>query len=847
MLFTVRGSVGVALVLLLTGLAWGAADETVYLVKDGASEYRIVVAPAASPSGHWAAEELQAHIEACTGVTLPIVEAAPADGAPMIVLGCGPAAQGLGVDPSAEVLGEQGYVVRTVTPHLVIAGTAAAGTLYGVYDFLERRMGVRWYAPGVTKTPAVTDVPLPEEDRVERPAFAWRHTSYTWPGRDAAFMARVGSNSGEGGADHPQGIQYAFDGRAHSYFRFVSPGEFFDSHPEYFSEIGGVRRKDETQLCLTNPDVLEIVTERMLKRMGEYPHYRQHNFSQMDWYSYCECVRCSAMNARYGTMGGTQFWFVNQLAERTSKRYPDKLIGTLAYIYTEQPPKGMAMHPNVAVWLCHMFPSCDSHPIETCPLNADYKRRALDWAASCSHVYIWHYIVDFAHYYNPFPNFRAMAGDMAFYRDIGVEGIYLQAMGHRGGGGEFSLLRPYYGMKLLWDPGQDAEALMRDFLYGYYGAAAGPIWAYIQLVHDKVEQEDIHMHLYTNPAQGYLADDVMARADVLFDEAERAVKDDEVLLERVRVARMPLTYARLFPRNGYRLEADALMFEGSFAPLSEVEEFLSRMERHGFQTIREWAGDPQQLLMFGHILPAPIPLARIENTHLTVEVVPFLGGRALRIVDRASGACVTAYNTTRNLFFPYCGGEESRMGGTFAQHEGGGMVQFAVTDRSATSIALEAEVRGFTLRRTLALAPDAPVLTVTAEVTNRSDQPREAVVRSHLELDLGDLRRTRVQFVSRAGEEVAKGLDGIIAGLREGERYTDQKAPNGAWTFTGSKGLTVRQTFEEEQADFTWLYAYPETLGELEVEVWAKPVTVAPGARVTFRHAIEVRPATQGP
>jgi hypothetical protein len=158
------------------------------------------------------------------------------------------------------------------------------------------------------------------------------------------------------------------------------------------------------------------------------------------------------MNAQFGTPGGTQFWFVNQLAQRTAKVYPDKRIGTLAYTYTEAPPKDLTMHPNVAIWLCHMYPSCDSHSIQDCPLNATYKARAEAWSKIASHLYVWHYIVDFTHYYVPFPNFGALARDLRFYKSIGVEGIYLQGMGHDGGGGEFSLLRPYYGMKLLWDP-----------------------------------------------------------------------------------------------------------------------------------------------------------------------------------------------------------------------------------------------------------------------------------------------------------------------------------------------------------------------------------------------------------
>jgi len=823
--------------------AGASAENNIRLVDGGSSHYAIVLNASASPSERFAAEEFQEHFKACTGTELAVVEQVPED-TPMIVLGCGSVAQSLGVDPKPDELGEQGYVIRTVTPHLVIAGTPMAGTLYGIYDFLENHLGVRWYAPGVTKTPSIETLDLPRIDKTVVPQFAWRHTSYAWPGGDAVFRARQRDNSGAGGPDKREGVQYAFDGTCHSYFRFVSPDEFFDEHPEYFSEIGGIRRREETQLCLTNPDVLEIVTERMLERMARMPGVRQHNFSQMDWYGYCQCPNCTAMNERYGSLGGTQFWFVNQLAERTSKKFPDKLIGTLAYTYTEEPLTGMQMHPKVAVWLCHMFPSCDSHPIATCPLDAAYKRRALAWSKQCSHLYIWHYIVDFAHYYNPFPNFRAMAADMRFYNDIGAEGIYLQGMSAGGGGGEFSLLRPYYGMKLLWNPHQDADAILRDFLQGYYGAAWEPISQYITMLHDKVENENIHMHLYTNPAQGYLTDVVVAGAAELFDRAERAVAGNETLLERIRVARMPLTYAEFFPRNGYRIENGRLIFTGKLAQLPEIRAFLDRMKRHGFTTIRESSGDPEQLSVYSMAMNAGIDVVTIANDHLTVEVVPFLGGRALRIIDRASGKCVTAYNTTRNLYFPFSGGEETRTSGTVYAEASGPMKLFAVTEKTDRSVTLESKLSGLRLRRILTLAEDAPVLAVTNALTNTTDNVSEARVRSHLELDLGELRQTRVSFTNRAGDTVLRDMEPIIAGLREGEHYYRENMPNGAWTFAGSKGLQMTQSFDPEQVDFTWLYAYPEDLNELEVEVWPKPVLLGPGESMTFRHELNVRHAS---
>jgi hypothetical protein len=810
------------------------------VVADGASRYVIVLEASASPSEKTAAEELQSHLKACTGVELPIATGAPGDGRPMIVLGCGPTTARLGVEPSTKDLGEQGCVVRTVPPHLVIAGTPQYGTLYGVRDFLRRELGVRWYAPGATATPHCDRLELAEIDRTVRPAFAWRNCSYGPPGADDLFHSRLGENRGRGGADHPLGLQYEFDGTCHTYFRYVHPDEFFDAHPEYFSEIGGRRTREETQLCLSNPAVLDLVAERMLKRMRENPHARQHNFSQMDWYNYCECDKCRALSAQYGTPGGTQFWFVNELAKRTSKEFPDKLIGTLAYTYTEKPPKGLVMHPNVAVWLCHMFPSCDSHPIESCPRNADYKRRAEAWSKICSHLYIWHYVVDFAHYYTPFPNFRAISSDMKFYQRIGAEGIYAQAAGC---GGEFNLLRHYYITRLLDDPQQDAARVIRDFLEGYYGAAAGPIGQYVALLHDKVEKDDIHMHLYTNPAQGYLPDEVMAEAQRLFDQAETAVQDNDELLERVRVARMPLVYAKWFVRNGYTIDDGVLRFQGPLASLQEVNDFVARMKRHGFGSIREHGGPPEQMAL-AQIFHAPMPLVVLENAQLRVEVAPLLGGRALRILDRKTGRCVTAYNTKRNLYFPFCGGEESRVGEYFAVHEGGTMAQFlpiTQTDRSVTMVGKTAN--GYTLTRTLTLAEDQPVLTIQVQATNPSDKPRSAQLHAHLSLDLGEARRTRVQFTSRDGKAIDTDMAGVIAGLREGQRFYKGDTPAEAWTLTGPEGLSVTQRFSREQVSSTWLYCYPEDDNELEAEIWAPKATLEPGGSIRLEHTLEIQAA----
>jgi hypothetical protein len=810
------------------------------LVTDGASSHVIVVAEDASPSERNAANEMQALFLEATGVTLPIVAVPQTPDQPQIVIGQGVAAKALGVDPAPADIGEQGYVLRAVPPHVVIAGTPAAGTMYGVHRFVEEALKVRWTAPGVTIVPKVTNVVFPQAaDRTVQPAFNWRRTRYSWPDGDHGFRVHQGENDGTDGPDAVWGLEHGSDGQAHTYFRYVSPDEFFDTHPEYFSEIGGVRIREETQLCLTNPDVLDIVTERMLARMAASPEIRQHNFSQHDHYNVCECDTCKAMNKLYGTDGGTQFWFVSELAKRTSAVYPDKQIGTLAYMYTEEPPVGLDIHPNVAIWLCHMYPSCDSHPIRTCDKNADYKRRAQAWSLLTHHLYIWHYIVDFMHYYNPFPNFYALADNAKFYKEIGVEGMFLQGMS-QGGGGEFSLLRPWFGMKLLWDPDQDPDRLIRRFLEDYYGAAWGPMYDWIRLLQDKVDDENIHMHLYTNPAQGYLTEDVVVTGEALFAEAVQMVADDPVLLDRVQVAAMPLGYARFFPRNGYRIEDGWLRWNPGQATFDEVLAFIDMLKTHGFTSIREAQGSPDTMTLLYVILGVDQEVKTIRNAGLEVDVVPALAGRALRITDRASGKTITAYDRRPGLFYPFAGGLEDRVGEGFNFF--GWVEPGSESDVSERGITVSLKTfDGLNLSRTLTLDPDQPILRITSTVTNPGPDAVETRLRSHLEMDLGDVTTTRVAFTGGDGVPVEQDMTGVVAGMREGQYFRKERTPAGAWTFTGSKGLRLTHRFTPAEVDFTQLYAYPVELKDLEMEIFGRRTLLQAGESVTMHTEIEVR------
>src|SRR5262245_51318581 len=119
------------------------------LAAKGRSPFQIVVASNAIPSERYAAEELQRYVETITGAKLATVtDSEPARSAE-ILLGDNAHLKRLGLKVEFNELGPEGFVLRTDHNKVIIAGGQPRGTLYGVYTFLEERLGVRWFTPEV--------------------------------------------------------------------------------------------------------------------------------------------------------------------------------------------------------------------------------------------------------------------------------------------------------------------------------------------------------------------------------------------------------------------------------------------------------------------------------------------------------------------------------------------------------------------------------------------------------------------------------------------------------------------------------------------------------------------------
>ena len=97
--------------------------------------------------------------------------------------------------------------------------------------------------------------------------------------------------------------------------------------------------------------------------------------------------------------------------------------------------------------------------------------------------------------------------------------------------------------KFLWNPNYDADIAMNEFLQAYYRRAAKPIRKYIDLLHSHVEQNNIHVLDVAPSESPHLADDVLLKADVLWQQAEAVVAGDSDVLQRVKLSRMSVDCA----------------------------------------------------------------------------------------------------------------------------------------------------------------------------------------------------------------------------------------------------------------------------------------------------------------
>lgn len=613
-----------------------SVNKKIVLIKGGCSEYQILVSDSASQSTKWACTELQRILRIMTGVTVPIgteLEKNPRIGLNVkrcIVVGKHPHIEELGINIEWEKLGDEGYRLISCGEDIIIAGSDERGAMYGVFLLLEKYLGVRWFAPDAEHIPVRYAVVLPSElDDTYVPALEYREPSF-WEGCvDGAWCAHNRCNGHFNRIEEFQGGKNSYFPFVHSFNDLVPVERYFDEHPEYFSEVNGVRIKENTQLCLTNDDVFEIALKKIKKWIEEHPEATIISVSQNDGYNPCTCEKCRRIDDYEGSHAGSLITFVNKIAGALAQEHPDISIDTLAYVYTRRAPEHIRPLPNVIIRLCDIE-CCFSHPLEECdavvyPYDTDawrpkesFSKEIKKWAKIHNRLYVWDYVTNFAHPLMPFPNFKVLKPNINFFIKNNVKGLFEQGALWYGGGGSVAELRNYVMAQLMWNPECDTDVLIDEFLTGVYKNAAPFMRRYFDLIHRHIE--NMHMGIY-DPADdvyedkelkremdakidemkksgvskqeiaeydikmksfrltpkklGFMTEEMIDEANALFDIMEK-LADDEIVLRRVRRERLGLRYIELHLEDSETNEHKR-----------NVDEFFEDLRGHGIVCVNE--------------------------------------------------------------------------------------------------------------------------------------------------------------------------------------------------------------------------------------------------------------------
>ncbi|MCY3023992.1 MAG: DUF4838 domain-containing protein [Planctomycetota bacterium] len=512
--------------------------EPFVLAKGGQAQVQIVVAADATEAEKYAAQELAAYLGKLSGATFAVGDAAAAKDGPAIRL------------KFAADFGGEEYEIKAeaASKSLTISGGRPRGVLYGVYGLLEDHLGCRWYTRDCEKVEKKDPLSVPGDlNQRVKPRLEYREVFWT-EALEGDWTARNRQNAANAKLTAKHGGKIVYGTFVHTFERILSSGKEFAAHPEYFSMVKGKRVGQNTQLCLTNPEVLEIAIKTVKEWIAKNPTANIFSVSQNDCHNPCECPNCKAIDDAEGSHAGTLIKFVNAIGEAIEKDHPQVAIDTLAYQYTRKPPKSVIPRPNVIVRLCSIE-CCFSHPLDGCPekTNVSFVEDLKGWNKLTKRLYIWDYTTDFSHYIMPFPNLGVLDKNVRTFADNGVVGIFEQGNYSPGGGGELSELRGWVLAKLLWDPSRNGEELIKEFIAGAYGPAAAKVQQFIDLEREAVAKSGEHVRIFDAFTRGYLEPENLREWDKALGEAEKIATDsgDAKLLARVQRLRVPIWYTQV--------------------------------------------------------------------------------------------------------------------------------------------------------------------------------------------------------------------------------------------------------------------------------------------------------------
>ncbi len=515
------------------------------LVENGRTSATIWVKADAPKDTCDAAAELARVIEKMSGAKLPV---AAVDGAAAL----DPKAPGIALDALAVELGltmdlasraRDGFRFAVRGPRLLIVAESPRGLYIGANRFLET-LGCGWYTPGDVGEviPARKTIVIP--DNLDRSEVSNSINRRFWYGGKngvgaptAAWLRRLNGD-------------FQCGSWSHAYSHLI-PKDVLKAHPEYGSLNRGQRTAK--QLCTTNPEVVRIAADTLMKTMEKSP-LLVLAAGPNDGGGLCECAECAKLDTPgyFEPSSGKPacsdriFQFAADIAAITSQRFPDRDLGILVYSeYSRIPLKVTRMSPNVFPMIAPIR-RCRLHgpgnPV--CEMNKLWQEEIRGWARLGPKLGFYMYNYNLADSLLPLSkvDFYKRVADETNRANIEQLAWIFETID------TWSAIAPslYLSVRLSWDSRVDVDREMERFYSGFYGAAADPMRRYWTRLDRTYAETPSHsgssygMHKIWTPAMLKAS-----RADL--DEAARLAADAREK-DAVAMAEAGLRSAEIFMR-----------------------------------------------------------------------------------------------------------------------------------------------------------------------------------------------------------------------------------------------------------------------------------------------------------
>lgn len=430
---------------------------------------------------------------------------------------------------------------------LWIAGEGTRGTLYALYELLEREYDCRFFTADDELIPIPKSFSLPPIGTFVRYATPFMQRTASWQTITAGpveFKVKTRTNARIAITDEWGGNDGILLG-THTMGELIGQ-EHFAKHPEWFALRDGARYPGRSgQLCLSNPEVRQEMTRAVLGFLRKHKgKERIIGLSQNDNTNYCLCEKCKSFVATHGNQTDLLIDFVNEVAESVEKEFPEIYVETLAYTYTRTPPKKVRPRPNVAIRYC------TAEARSFFRLLSEQNQRIADdllaWREVAPRMLFWNYVTDFMRFYLPHPNWDTLAADIRLFRDNGAISVFEQGAYRCGHIADMGDLRAYLTSRLLWNPDFETKDLIREFCDHYYGPGSQAVQDYIEFTSEQTRLHPEAMDgMYAKDADSWLSDEALIHIwRPLYDNAVKYAGDPKYGLH-LATAALPTTMTLL--------------------------------------------------------------------------------------------------------------------------------------------------------------------------------------------------------------------------------------------------------------------------------------------------------------